>query len=77
MENDLTAVYLAAGLSSRFGGRIKALIQVGPNNESLMELSMNEAIEAGFNSFVLIVSPKTLEPLKAYFGEDLDRKSVV
>jgi NDP-sugar pyrophosphorylase family protein len=69
MEEDLTVVYLAAGLSSRFGGRIKALIKVGPNNESLIELSMNEAIEAGFNSFVLIVSPKTLEPLKAYFTE--------
>jgi|TARA_B100002003_G_scaffold241302_1_gene262831 NDP-sugar pyrophosphorylase family protein len=70
MEGDLTAVYLAAGLSSRFGGTVKALIKIGPNNESLMELSMNEAIEAGFNSFIIIVSPKTLEPLKNYFKED-------
>jgi UTP-glucose-1-phosphate uridylyltransferase len=64
-----TAIYLAAGLSSRFGGRIKALIKVGPNNETLLELSMIQAIKAGFNKFVIVVSDKTIEPIKDYFKE--------
>ena len=64
----VTAVYLAAGVSSRFGGRIKALVKIGKNNESLLEISMNQAKEAGFEKFVLIVSDKTFEPIKKEFG---------
>jgi NDP-sugar pyrophosphorylase family protein len=66
---ELTAVYIAAGMSSRFGGRIKALIKVGPNNESLMELSMDQAKKAGFDKFVFVVSKKTIEPIKEYFKD--------
>ncbi len=60
----LTAVYPAAGISSRFGGKIKALARVGPNNETLLEISMKNAKEAGFNNFVIIASDKTIGPLK-------------
>ena len=64
----ITAVYLAAGISSRFGGRIKALARVGPNNETLLEISMNQAKEAGVDNFVIIASDKTSEPLRQVFG---------
>jgi len=70
---NLTAVYMAAGLSSRFGGRIKALIKVGNNNETLMGLSMNQAKQAGFNKFVIVVSDKTLEPLKEYYKDSFNQ----
>lgn len=67
MVDDLTAVFLAAGMSSRFGGKIKALTKVGPNGETLLELSMIQAQEAGFNNFVIIASDKTLNFLEAEF----------
>lgn len=65
----LTAIYLAAGLSSRFGGRIKALVKVGPNNETLIEISMNQAIEAGFDNFIIVVSEKTFQQFKDFFND--------
>lgn len=67
---EITAVYLAAGLSSRFGGRIKALARVGKNNETLLEISMNQAKNAGFNKFVIIASDKTIQALGEEFRND-------
>ncbi|TKJ16970.1 nucleotidyltransferase [Candidatus Woesearchaeota archaeon B3_Woes] len=73
---NLTAVYMAAGRASRFGGRIKALIQIGPNNETLMGLSMQQAKQAGFNKFVIIASPQTLESLKEVYKDNFLENSV-
>jgi len=65
---EITAVYLAAGMSSRFGGRIKALARIGKNNETLLEISMQQAKDAGFGKFVIIASDKTIQPLGDVFG---------
>ena len=59
---------MVAGLSSRFGGKIKALTKIGPNQETLIELSLNRAINAGFNKIIFIVGPSTQEAFKEYFG---------
>ena len=48
-------VILAAGLGSRFGGGVKQLEPVGPNGEIIMDYSVNDAIEAGFNKIVFII----------------------
>jgi len=61
------AIFVAAGISSRFGGRIKALAKVGKNNETLLELSMRQAINAGVNKFIIVVSKQTYEPIKNHF----------
>ncbi len=66
---NLTAVFPAAGVASRFGGKIKGLVRVGVSDETLLEVSMGQCKEAGFNKFVIIVSDKTLEPLKDVFGD--------
>ena len=66
----ISCVYLAAGISSRFGGRIKALVRVGKNKETLLELSMQQAKDAGFNDFIIITNNSTLEPIKSIIGED-------
>jgi len=65
---DVAVVYMVAGISSRFGGRIKQLIKVGPNGETFMEYSLNQAIQAGFNKIVFIVGNKTEKPFKELFG---------
>ncbi len=58
---------MVAGISSRFGGRIKQFAQVGPNGETLIEYSMNQAISAGFNKIIFIVGDKTEQPFKEKF----------
>ena len=42
-------VIMAAGIGSRFGGGIKQLEPVGPNGEIIMDYSIRDAVEAGFD----------------------------
>ncbi len=48
-------VIMAAGIGSRFGGGIKQLAPVGPNGEIIMDYSIHDALEAGFNKVVFII----------------------
>ncbi len=50
-----TLVIMAAGIGSRFGGGIKQLAAVGPNGEIIMDYSIHDAIEAGFEKIVFII----------------------
>ena len=69
-------MYPVAGLSSRFGGKIKQFAQVGPNGESLIEYSVNQALRAGFNKIVFVVGEKTSELFKEKFGSCYNGVSV-
>ena len=51
---DLTLLVLAAGMGSRYGG-LKQLDQVGPGGETIIDYSVYDAIEAGFNKIVFII----------------------
>lgn len=53
--NGITLVVLAAGMGSRFGGRIKQLEPVGPEGELLIDYSVRDAIDAGFDRVVFII----------------------
>ena len=56
IENNMkhsTLVVLAGGLGSRFGGN-KQITSVGPSGECLMEYSIYDAIEAGFDHVVFV-----------------------
>ena len=48
-------VIMAAGIGSRFGGGIKQLEPVGPNGEIIMDYSIHDAMEAGFNKVIFII----------------------
>ena len=47
-------VIMAAGIGSRFGKGIKQLAPVGPCGEIIMDYSIHDALEAGFNKVVLL-----------------------
>lgn len=68
MAKDIALVYMVAGLSSRFGGKVKQLAKVGPEGETLIECSLNQALPAGFTKIVFIVGEKTEEAFKEKFG---------
>lgn len=61
-----TLVVLAAGMGSRYGG-IKQIEGVGPNNESLIDYSIYNALKAGFKKIVLIIREEIQEDVKDFF----------
>ena len=69
MKN-IALVYMVAGLSSRFGGKIKQFAKVGPQEETLIEVSLNQALAAGFTKIIFIVGEKTEIPFKEKFGNE-------
>jgi len=64
-----TIVYIVAGMSSRFGGKIKQFAKIGPDGETLIEYSLNQALKAGFNKIIFVVGEKTEQPFKEMFGD--------
>ena len=54
MNKDLTLLIMAAGMGSRFGG-LKQIEPMGPNGEFLIDYSIYDAINAGFNKVVFII----------------------
>ncbi len=55
MKRERTLVVLAAGIGSRFAGGVKQLQGVGPSGEVIMDYSIHDAIEAGFNRVIFII----------------------
>ena len=45
---NFSLVIMAGGLGSRYGG-LKQVDSFGPNNESLLDYSIYDALKAGFN----------------------------
>lgn len=64
----LTLVIMAAGLGSRFGGD-KQLASLGPNGETMLELSTLSALQAGFTRVVLVIRPELEARLEHLFEE--------
>ena len=60
-------VCLVAGLSSRFGGKPKQLEKVGPDNETLIEYFINQALNIDIK-IIFITNIKTENKFKTLFG---------
>lgn len=67
-----TLVIMAAGLGSRFGG-IKQLEPVGPSGEIIMDYSIFDAIEAGFEKVVFIIRKDIEEDFKEVIGNRISK----
>lgn len=52
---DTTLLIMAAGIGSRFGGGIKQLEPVDANGHIIMDYSIHDAIEAGFNHVIFVI----------------------
>ena len=51
---DITLLVMAAGMGSRYGG-LKQLESIGPNDETIIDYSIFDAIRAGFTKVVFII----------------------
>lgn len=52
---DTTLLIMAAGIGSRFGGGIKQLEPVDASGHIIMDYSIHDAIEAGFNHVIFVI----------------------
>ena len=63
-----TLIIMAAGIGSRFGEGIKQLAQMGPNGEIIMDYSIHDAKEAGFNKVVFIIRKDIFKEFEEIIG---------
>ena len=73
VEMKTTLVIMAAGIGSRFGGGIKQLAPVGRHGEIIMDYSIHDAIEAGFNKIVFIIRKDIREAFKEAIGDRIQK----
>lgn len=70
MKNyEYNITYHAAGIGSRFGTGIKQLEPVDASNHIIMDYSIHDAIEAGFNHVVFIIRKDIEKEFKKVIGD--------
>lgn len=69
-----TLVIMAAGIGSRFGGGIKQLEPVGPNGEIIMDYSIYDALEAGFDKVVFVIRKDLEKDFKEIIGKRIEKQ---
>ena len=67
-----TLLIMAAGIGSRFGGGIKQLEPVDNNQHIIMDYSIHDAIEAGFNHVIFIIRKDIEKEFKEVIGERIN-----
>lgn len=69
-----TLVIMAAGIGSRFGGGIKQLAPIGPNGEIIMDYSIYDALEAGFDKVVFVIRKDLEKDFKEIIGNRIEKE---
>lgn len=64
-----TLLIMAARIGSRFGTGIKQLEPVDASNHIIMDYSIRDAIEAGFNHVVFIIRKDIEKEFKEVIGD--------
>ena len=68
-----TLVIMAAGLGSRFGAGIKQLEPVGPGGEIIMDYSIYDALEAGFDKVVFVIRRDLEKAFRDVIGKRIEK----
>lgn len=66
-------VIMAAGIGSRFGGGIKQLAPIGPNGEIIIDFSIYDAIETGFDKIVFVIRKDLEKDFKEVIGNRIEK----
>lgn len=72
--SNVSLVIMAAGVGSRFKGGIKQLTPIGPNGELIIDYSIYDAVQAGFDKVVFIIRKELEEHFKETIGDRLKEK---
>lgn len=63
---------MAAGMGSRFGG-LKQIEPIGPNGEIILDFSIYDAVEAGFNKAVFIIKKEIEKEFRQVVGKRIEK----
>ena len=74
MGTRTSLVIMAAGLGSRFGKGIKQLTSFGPHGEIIMDYSVFDAMEAGFDRIIFVLRKDLEKDFKEIIGDRISRK---
>ncbi len=66
-HKNMTLLIMAAGMGSRFGG-LKQIEPVGPEGEFIIDYSIYDAIQAGFNKVVFIIKRENYDLFRSTIG---------
>lgn len=69
----MTLLILAAGMGSRYGG-LKQIDPIGPNGEFIIDYSIYDALEAGFDKVVFIIKEENLELFRETVGKRVESR---
>ncbi|MBO5020083.1 MAG: NTP transferase domain-containing protein, partial [Clostridia bacterium] len=72
MDFDATLVILAAGMGSRFGG-LKQIEPIGSGGQALLDFSVYDAKQAGFNKVVFIIKKAIEKEFKETVGKRIEK----
>lgn len=67
-----TLVIMAAGIGSRYGGGIKQLATVDESGHIIMDYSIHDAIEAGFNKILFIIRRDIEKDFREIIGNRIE-----
>lgn len=67
-----TLLIMAAGIGSRFGTGIKQLEPFGLHNEIIMDYSIHDAIEAGFNKIIFVIRKDIEDDFRERIGSRVE-----
>ncbi len=70
---EIALVIMAAGIGSRYGVGIKQLQKVGPQGEIIIDYSIHDALEAGFNKVIFIIRKDIEEEFKEVIGSRIEK----
>ena len=73
MSTTTTLVIMAAGIGARYGAGIKQLAGVGPEGQIIMDYSIHDAIEAGFNQILFIIRKDIEEEFSEVIGRRIEK----
>ena len=67
-------VIMAAGIGSRFGQGIKQLTRFGPAGEIIMDYSIYDALQAGFNRVVFVIRKDLEADFREVIGKRIEQR---
>lgn len=71
MQDEKTLLIMAAGMGSRYGG-LKQIEAMGPSGEFIIDYSIYDAIEAGFNKVVFIIKKENYKIFRETIGKRVE-----
>ncbi|MGI6203838.1 MAG: nucleotidyltransferase family protein [Anaerovoracaceae bacterium] len=73
MERKTSLIIMAAGLGTRYGNGIKQLDRVGPAGEIIMDYSVHDAVDAGFDRIVIVIRKDIEREFREVIGDRIGK----